>query len=182
MRAFPSSPAAPAPNRFRKPMPARPAADRTAPRLPATRERLLWLAVWLMVASGLLWLWAEYAWPWDEETGPAAHEARNLAMRLHVAAALAFVFLVGALLDTHVRVAWRRARNRASGVAMLVLAGLLTVSGYGLWYFHGDALRAAAEWLHWIAGFAAPALLWLHARIGAGSRPPLSGTDNRKDN
>lgn len=163
-------------------MPARPVADRTAPRLPTTRERLLWLAVWLMVASGLLWLWAEYAWPWDEETGPAAHEARNLAMRLHVAAALAFVFLVGALLDTHVRVAWRRARNRASGVAMLVLAGLLTVSGYGLWYFHGDALRAATEWLHWIAGFAAPALLWLHARIGAGSRPPLSGTDNRKDN
>lgn len=149
---------------------ARPAADAAhrrlaSPRLGAARQATLWGVVLLLVATGMLWLWAEYLYlPADD--GVEGYEIKHYAMTTHAAFALVFVFIAGTLLYTHMQAAWQQGRNRATGLVIAGTALLLTLSGYGLWYFGGDALRNAAELVHWGTGFAIPLVLLAHALLG----------------
>lgn len=68
-------------------------------------------------------------------------------------------------------------RNRAAGIAMCIALGLLSVTGYGLYYFDGDTLRRVTEWLHWGAGCALPIVLTTHvvaARVSRRGNQPIS--------
>lgn len=49
---------------------------------------------------------------------------------------------------------------------MLVVASLLAVTGYGLYYIVDDQWRSWTSTLHWIVGLLATALLTLHAVLG----------------
>lgn len=125
----------------------------------------LWATVWLLVLTGAVWLWAEYLYqPADD--GLASYEIKHYAMLVHAAFGLAFVFAAGTLLQTHMQMAWRQRRNRASGAFMAASALLLVLSGYGLWYAGGETLRPVCEWVHRVTGFGLPALLLLHALLG----------------
>jgi len=135
------------------------------PRFGSRGRYALGITVWLLVLTGAVWLWAEYLYQ-PADAGPEPYEIKHYAMLVHAAFALAFVFAAGTLLHTHMQLAWRQQRNRASGAVMAAWAGTLVLSGYGLWYAGGDTLRPLSEWAHWVTGFGLPALLWLHARLG----------------
>jgi uncharacterized membrane protein len=92
-------------------------------------------------------------------------------MKVHGAAAMAILVLVGMLLTGHVRSAWRARRNRANGSVFLSALGILTITGYALYYAGGEALRAWMSWIHLAAGFALPLLLILHIWLGKRTRP-----------
>lgn len=141
--------------------------DRRAltPKLSPVRQFLLWSTVLALLGTGAGWLWAEYLYQ-GVEGGIEAYEIKHYAMVLHAGFALLFVFLAGSLLHTHMQTAWRQARNRASGLLMVLTALLLALSGYGLWYAGGELLRTAAELTHWITGFGIPLLLLVHALLG----------------
>jgi cation transport ATPase len=87
----------------------------------------------------------------------------------HGAFAFAAVFIAGAIITVHARLGWRARRNRATGLATLVLAGLLIASGYGL-YYGGEELRPAVRLAHLIGGFAAIGIVVLHVVVGRRSR------------
>lgn len=135
------------------------------PRLSAARQWALWSIVLLLVLSGAVWLWAEYAYT-AAEGGTEAYEIKHYAMIVHAAVALLFVFAAGTLLYTHMLAAWRQQRNRITGVIIAATALLLTVSGFGLWYAGGELLRNVSELTHWITGFAIPLVLLAHAIVG----------------
>jgi len=53
-------------------------------------------------------------------------------MKIHGAAAMAVLVLIGMLLSAHVRFAWRARRNRANGSVFVSAFAILIITGYGL--------------------------------------------------
>ena len=49
--------------------------------------------------------------------------------------------------------------------------GILTITGYGLYYAGGERLRAWTSWIHLAVGLALPLLLILHIWLGKRTRP-----------
>jgi hypothetical protein len=137
-------------------------------RLKAYHRRLLYGVFALLFFSGA-------AWAYWSDLVPSPNEfemnAKAWAMRVHGAAAMAILVLVGMLLTGHVRVAWRAARNRGNGSVFIGALGILTVTGYGLYYAGGERLRALTSWIHLTVGLALPLLLILHIWLGKRSRP-----------
>src|SRR5450755_4430054 len=67
------------------------------------------LAVWI---SGVVWLYFRYlATPVATDLGPSPHPAQAVAMKIHGAAAMAILLVVGTLLTVHVPAGWRQHRS-----------------------------------------------------------------------
>ena len=108
---------------------------------------LIYAALFALVATGVLW-------KFDMQ--------RALLMKIHGAAAMAGMVLVGALLARHVPCGWKKRANRASGAALLVALLWLLVSGYVLYYSGSEVLHAFASQTHFWVGVALAALFGLH--------------------
>jgi hypothetical protein len=140
--------------------------------LPYVRSRLsprhrswLYFFAALLWLSGLGWLIAHYALrSADAFTG--AHASEPWWLRAHGAAVIGFLVAFGALLPGHIRRGWRQSVNRGTGVAMIILAAVLTLSGYGLYYLVGDAWRAWTSVIHWTIGLLSGGVLALHVLLG----------------
>jgi len=128
----------------------------------------LYAVLALLFVSGVAWSYWNYfiASPGDFEM-----TAKAWAIRIHGAAAMAILVLVGMLLSGHVRFAWRVRRNRANGSLFLGAFGILTITGYGLYYAGGETLRAWTSWIHVGVGLALPLFLILHIWLGRRTRP-----------
>ena len=137
-------------------------------RLRPFHRRLLYGVLALLFLSGAAWVY------WNDlvpSPGNFEVSAKAWAMKIHGAAAMAILVLVGILLNGHVRFAWRARRNRGNGSLFLCAFGLLTITGYGLYYAGGENLRAWTSWIHLAVGLALPLLLVLHIWLGKRTRP-----------
>ena len=96
-------------------------------RLKRLQRYFLYAVLALLFLSGVAWTYWTYlaASPRDFETS-----AKTWAMKIHGAAAMAILVLIGMLLNGHVRFAWRAARNRANGSVFL--------SAFGSRHAHAD--------------------------------------------
>jgi hypothetical protein len=137
-------------------------------RLKRWQRYFLYAVLALLFVSGVAWSYWNYfiASPGDFEM-----TAKAWAIRIHGAAAMAILVLVGMLLSGHVRFAWRVRRNRANGSLFLGAFGILTITGYGLYYAGGETLRAWTSWIHLGVGLALPLFLILHIWLGRRTRP-----------
>jgi len=118
-------------------------------RLPPGYRRFIYATLGLLFLSGLMW---QTGWQ------------RSLLMKVHGAAAMATLVLLGALLARHVPTGWSAGTNRISGVAVLVAAAWLLVTGYALYYSGSDLLRYWAAETHFWVGLGVAALFCLHLR------------------
>ena len=130
-----------------------------------------------LFVSGVAWVLLHRVSLAQEET------ARNWSavlepwmLKLHGAAAMMFLVMIGALLPIHILKGMATRKNLASGLVLLGLIGLLTITGYALYYLGSDTARSFASALHTWAGVGAPAfliwhLLWRERRPTARSRP-----------
>jgi MFS family permease len=128
----------------------------------------LYAVLALVFLSGVAWAYWNYlaASPGDFEMS-----AKTWAMKIHGAAAMAVLVLVGVLLNEHVRLAWRARRNRANGSVFLSAFAFLTITGYGLYYAGGERLREWTSWIHLAIGLVLPILLLIHIFLGRRTRP-----------
>ncbi len=136
-------------------------------RLKRLQRYFLYAVLALLLLSGVAWTYWNYlaASPSDFETS-----AKAWAMKIHGAAAMAILVLIGMLLSGHVRFAWRARRNRANGSVFLSAFAVLTITGYGLYYAGGENLRAWTSWIHLAVGLALPILLLIHIFLGRRTR------------
>jgi hypothetical protein len=127
----------------------------------------LYTVLALLFLSGVAWACWNYlaASPGDFETS-----AKAWAMKIHGAAAMAVLVLIGMLLTAHVRFAWRARRNRANGSVFLTAFAVLAITGYGLYYAGGERLRAWTSCIHLTVGLALPVLLLIHVVLGRKTR------------
>jgi hypothetical protein len=137
-------------------------------RLKHLQRYFLYAVLALLFLSGVAWTYWNYlaASPGDFETS-----AKTWAMKIHGAAAMAILVLIGMLLSGHVRFAWRAGRNRANGSVFLSAFAVLSMTGYGLYYAGGERLRAWTSWIHLAVGLALPILLLIHIFLGRRTRP-----------
>jgi hypothetical protein len=136
-------------------------------RLKRLQRYFLYTVLALLFLSGVAWACWNYlaASPGDFETS-----AKAWAMKIHGAASMAVLVLIGMLLTAHVRFAWRARRNRANGSVFLSAFAVLTITGYGLYYAGGERLRAWTSWIHLTVGLALPVLLLIHIVLGRKTR------------
>jgi len=85
-------------------------------RLRPFHRRFLYGVLALLLFSGAAWAY------WNDlvsSPGDFEKSAKTWAMKIHGAAAMAILVLVGMLLTGHVRFAWRARRNRGNGSLFL---------------------------------------------------------------
>ena len=124
-------------------------------RLAILQRRLLYSALAVLAASGAGWALTHYL-------GVRLWLGEPLLMKIHGAAAMAALLLIGGLLPAHVAIGLALRKNRSSGTALLVLCGLLTVTGYLLYYLGNETAREASSYVHLALGIALPFALVMH--------------------
>ena len=142
-------------------------------RLKRLQRYFLYAVLALVFLSGVAWAYWNYL-----VTSPGDFEmsAKAWAMKVHGAAAMAVLVLIGMLLNAHVRFAWHARRNRANGSVFLSAFAVLIITGYGLYYAGGERLRAWTSWIHLAIGMILPILLLIHILLGKRTRPPVQSS------
>ena len=135
-------------------------------RLGRWHERAVYFSVALLILSGVLWLLFHYFFRIQGEFGPSPHPLEYWWLRLHGAAAMLSLIVIGSMLPVHVRRAWELRKNIATGLATAAVLVLLVVTGYALYYFAGGSSRAVISVSHWIIGLALPMVLAWHVWRG----------------
>jgi len=139
---------------------------RTPHRLAPWQRSTLYACGTVLLATGALWLVVHY--------GRAADALPSLlepwAMRLHGLAGFAALFMLGVLAAGHVPQGWRLshrlrwAPQRGTGLGLCALGAALALTGYLLYYFAPEGVRAPLGWLHSGLGAAAVLLVTWHRR------------------
>ncbi len=131
------------------------------------RRRAWFYALFVVLAvTGAVWLLDHFT----RDALAAPGLIAPWSMKLHGGAAMLALVGFGLMWDTHVRRGWMTKRSRWSGVAMGISMLVLSLTGFGLYYFDGETLRQATEWLHWIVGVLVVAVLVWHLTSGRRSR------------
>ena len=126
-----------------------------------------WIAFLVIVAllvSGVAWIAADQL-----KLGPDGEYWQRWTATLlmvHGSAAMVALLVLGALIEAHMRRAWRARRNRATGVVMLLINACLIVSACALYYNGIEALRPWISNAHIGFGLAMPVLILVHVWIG----------------
>jgi hypothetical protein len=130
--------------------------------LPRWQRRVLVASAWSLLLSGAAWLPLHHLW--GAGAGELPSPLEPWLMRWHGLAVLGGLYALGMVSAGHVPRGWRAGRQRASGLFLCVLWGLLAASGYGLSYLVSERWRGALGWAHAGAGFVAFAVGALHSR------------------
>lgn len=129
------------------------------------RSRQMWVYTVFAVlfATGAAWLAVHST---DLEIAEWRSRLAVGMLRLHGAAAMVALVLLGVLWVEHMRPAWRAGRNRLSGGGLVGTCVLLAATGYGLYYAGGETLRVWLSRGHSWLGLAFPAGLAFHVWRG----------------
>jgi hypothetical protein len=124
---------------------------------------LLWL-------SGAAWLLLHYFGQGRGDFGPETNPLEPWLLRLHGLAMLPALMGFGGLFVAHVPKGWRDVPQRNIGVGLTALVGVLTLSGYMLYYVGDDLLRHWASIIHWVLGLGVPTIFIWHYIHGRSQR------------
>lgn len=131
------------------------------------RQRRWFYTVFIgLFLSGLAGGIMEYFFRNDSNMMTSTRTVSAWAMKIHGAFAMIFLIVLGSLIPTHVKKAWRANLNRGNGLFMLFLNLFLVLTGYGLYYFANENLRSRISISHWVVGLALPFLLYIHIYLG----------------
>lgn len=119
-----------------------------------------------MFLTGLAWLALHYLFRPHGEFGDTVNPFEPWALRVHGLAVLLGLFLYGSLLRPHMIRAWQIRRNRVSGVIVTAIIGVLSLTGYLLYYSADERVRPFVSLTHWIIGLCIAAALPLHIFYG----------------
>jgi hypothetical protein len=128
------------------------------PPLPGPSRLRRWQLLALVATAALLWgtglAWLATHYSVGAGAGELPHPIEIWSMRLHGVGAFAGLFMLGVLAAVHMPHGWllshrpRWAAQRKSGALLCLLAGLLVLSGYLLYYFAPEPVRPTLGWLH----------------------------------
>lgn len=134
-------------------------------KLPHWQKRWLYGSAWLLLLTGTAWL----LWHYNRAEDALPSPIEPWLMRLHGAAAFAALLGLGAVSGSHVPAGWqltrryhRHAGQRSTGLVLIVMAALCTVTAYALYYFAPEGIRSPLGWAHAALGLCAGAAWWSH--------------------
>lgn len=134
--------------------------------LSPTHKRLLHGISGVLYLSGVLWWLVDYGGSHQQPHIPVAEFLKPWLLKVHGAAAMVFLVVLGSLWPDHIRRAWHAGVNRQSGCILITWIAALAITGYGLYYFGGESVREWTAWLHDGLGFLSIILLMFHIAVG----------------
>ena len=131
--------------------------------LPDALKRSIHIVALAVLLTGIAWIALRFApGSWIDEA-PSRHLQAQL-LKFHGAAAMLALIAFGTLLIAHILPALKNPQNRAAGITLLACAGILALTGWGLYYIGNEDLRGWASDVHIAIGAAAAlAFIW-HVR------------------
>jgi hypothetical protein len=133
---------------------------REALRLSSRQQRWFYGAFAVLFATGAGWMVLHW-WPTNGDADLGPSPAEPWLMKIHGAAAMVALVVLGALIPLHIRRGWRVGVNRFTGMVMIGTMGLLALTGYGLYYAGGEKLRDIVVLIHEVVGIGLPlAIVW----------------------
>ena len=117
------------------------------------QKRILYGTISILWLTGAIWIYIL-------ETNPL----RPLWMKIHGAAAMAFLMVFGTLLMKHVPAGLDQDQQRPSGLSTLISCGILILTGWGLYYLGNETLRLWISRTHTWLGLGLPLIIFLHIR------------------
>ena len=112
----------------------------------------------ILLATGLVWGALHY---YFRRGADEANALEPWMLKLHGAAAMLSLLMLGTLVPLHIKRAWHARKNRLSGAFMIGWFGILTSTGYGLYYGGGERLREWTSWIHLGVGtLLVPLIAW----------------------
>jgi hypothetical protein len=132
-------------------------------RLEPFHRRVLYATFGILWGTGAFWVLIQ--WFKDPEFGATRTLFQTFLMKVHGAAMLIFLAMLGTLLN-HVRRGWILRANRLSGCFNVATNILLTLTGWLLYYIADDSAREWASFIHWSIGLGALPLLSAHIWFG----------------
>jgi hypothetical protein len=138
--------------------------------LSAPHRRWVYATAGTLWLSGLGWILACRVFRPDGLDPELPGPSEVLWLRAHGIAATLFLVILGTLLPIHVGRRIRFPTNRGSGITLLMIFAVLTLSGDGLYYLTAEDWRAATSVLHWSLGLAVPLVIGWHVTFIRGHR------------
>jgi hypothetical protein len=126
--------------------------------------------LWL---SGCGWWLLHHFAAGADEFGVLRHPWETPLRLAHGVLAIATAYLFGWILARHATESWRNGKRRVSGGVFSCVLGVLSLSGFALFFVSSDAWQAWTAWLHEILGLAVTVLAVEHWRI---ARQPTEET------
>jgi cation transport ATPase len=139
-------------------------------RLERWHRRSIYVSWAVLVLSGAAWLLARYFLRPAGQFGETVHPLEPWAIKLHGAGAMAILFFLGSLMNSHIRRALKAGRNLVTGWSMIVAMAVLVVTAFGLYYAPGEGARQVWSLVHWIVGLGVAGLSIAHVLVGRSSR------------
>lgn len=133
-------------------------------RLPLWQRTGLIAAVAGVWGTGVLWYLAKSFGRREGLFGLESHWIEFPARAAHGFAAVAFLVAVGSLVPFHFRAGWVSGTKRPSSLSLAWASVVLILTGWGLYYVGGDALRRGLSMTHNVLGFLILPLFFIHAR------------------
>lgn len=137
---------------------------RKSARLAGWQVRLLVWAGVLLWLSGVVWLGFHYFGRFEGEFGPEINPLEIWMLRLHGLVMIPAFIGLGSLTVTHIPLGWKDRAQRPAAIALLLIFGLLIISGYALYYTGSVEMRDYSSLIHWIIGLPAPLIFLWHYR------------------
>ena len=164
---------------------------RNAIQLSRRHKAVLYLSTLAIFASGAAWGWLHYFAVKQGEFGPEFSPWEPLMLKVHGAAAMVSMLVLGSLLTVHVKKGWQAGLNVKSGAGLLSIFGFLIATGYALYYIADEHYRGLMSNGHLWVGLGLPFVLIGHVvlghrirhrlhrerRIAAASPPPAPVSD-----
>ncbi len=119
-----------------------------------------------LLFSGIGWLIFHYFLMVHGQFGEEHHPLEAWFLKMHGAATMGFLIVLGTLMPIHIQRGWQLRRNYRTGISMLVLVSILVLTGYGLYYASNEELRPAMSAIHWVIGLIATLGLGIHIYFG----------------
>jgi cation transport ATPase len=119
-----------------------------------------------LLASGVLWLIVSHVPGAGGGLGREGAWVRPWLLKIHGAAAMASLLILGMLIPVHMQRAWAQGKNRATAVFVVAVTALLIATGYGLYYAGDETWRGWISDAHDAAGCVLPLALLGHVALG----------------
>ena len=131
-------------------------------RLNQLSELFVYLIFSTLLLTAGVWLWAQSNFSTD-------NPLPSLMMKIHGAAAMTALVLLGALIH-HIRRGWTAKKNRLSGIILVAIVLFLVVTGYGLYYSGDEQLRSLISRSHTWIGLGLVLVIPTHVLLGRALR------------
>lgn len=138
--------------------------------LPRWQELAVYVSGAVLLLSGIAWLVLDTWVRVEGEFGPEHHPAEHWMLIAHGIAAYAFLVVLGTVLPVHISMGWRQQRNRVTGVTVLTVCTILSLTALALYYVGQDTTRSWASLMHWTVGLAAVPVVLIHVLRGRSRR------------